>query len=583
MKIRALFFAAICLATLCAHAAAPPTIAASFNPTSIVYGDFSTLTITFSNTQVTAANLTADFVVNLDPMLKNAKAPQPTSNCLHHAEVATADAGTATLTSDGSGMVQIPAQSSCFFSVRVVPKNLPPPNMLSLTVAAGTLQTDLGNNPDPATATLNVSTSPPTVAKQFTPAAIVLGDNSVLTITLNNTDHTAATLLQDFTDNFPLGLEAANPANPASNCIGGGAVTATPGGDSVTLPAGVQIPQQSSCFVSVRVTSNDAGVYMNTIDAGTLQTDLGNSPADASDTLAIASVTPTVAKQFSPSTIMLNGSISTLQITLQNGNHRDISVDEDLVDTLPSHVRIASPANASTNCAGGVALATPGSSTLTLQQNAHIPAQSSCLMTAHVIGDAPGSFINTIPAGALHTDVGNSAASASATLNITAIAPTMTKAFAPTSIVAGTTSTLTLTLANANAVTAQLSASLADTFPNGLVVANPSSAATTCANGAVSAAPGGNTVALMPGAQIPANGSCTVTVSVAAANPASYANSVGAGALQTSLGASTSAANASLTVTTPSGDIAPTLTLSFEKANIAPNGISTLTIALHNA
>ena len=126
----------------------------------------------------------------------------------------------------------------------------------------------------------------------------------------------------------------------------------------------------------------------------------------------------------------------------------------------------------------------------------------------------------------------------------TPIPPTLGKTFSPDIISAGATSTLTITLYNADA-TAASSASVTDTLPGGVVVAD--SATTTC-GGTVTAV--GSTVTLT-GGSIPANGSCTVTVPVIAASAGSYVNSISAGALQTGNGSNAAAAVATLTALLP--------------------------------
>lgn len=128
-------------------------------------------------------------------------------------------------------------------------------------------------------------------------------------------------------------------------------------------------------------------------------------------------------------------------------------------------------------------------------------------------------------------------------------APAVTKAFAPSSIVAGTSSTLTLTLSNAWPAAATLNAALTDSFPTGLVAAATPNASTTCTGGSASATAGGSSVSLAAGAKIPANGTCTVTVNVTSTTAGSYVNTIAAGALQTDRGNNTQAANATLAVT----------------------------------
>lgn len=129
------------------------------------------------------------------------------------------------------------------------------------------------------------------------------------------------------------------------------------------------------------------------------------------------------------------------------------------------------------------------------------------------------------------------------------VAPTLGKAFAPTSVAVGADSTLTITLSNSNATAATLTANLVDTFPSGLVVSSTPAAATTCASGTATASAGGSTVTLGTGAQIPAASSCTVTVAVESAAAGSYTNTLAAGSLVTDAGSNAAPATAGLTVT----------------------------------
>ncbi len=136
---------------------------------------------------------------------------------------------------------------------------------------------------------------------------------------------------------------------------------------------------------------------------------------------------------------------------------------------------------------------------------------------------------------------------------ITALAPpTVAKAFSPSSIAAGGTSTLTITLSNSNA-TALTAAAFNDTYPAGLNNTATPSGATTCAGGSVTAGTNGSSVALS-GGSIPAaiggaDGSCTVTVNVTSAAAGSYSNNLPVGAVTSSGGSNAALATATLMVT----------------------------------
>jgi uncharacterized repeat protein (TIGR01451 family) len=119
------------------------------------------------------------------------------------------------------------------------------------------------------------------VSKIFSPATISPGGITTLTITFTNT-RPLATLQSDFTDNLPSGLVIADTPNLASTCGGSGAATATPGGSTVTLPAGRTIPGGTvsvpgHCTLTVDVTATLVGRYVNTLAVGALHTDKGNN------------------------------------------------------------------------------------------------------------------------------------------------------------------------------------------------------------------------------------------------------------------------------------------------------------------
>jgi outer membrane lipase/esterase len=139
---------------------------------------------------------------------------------------------------------------------------------------------------------------PPTVSQiTFTPATIRTGTTSRLTITLGNANAGAATLTQALTDTLPAGLTIANPTALGGSCTAG-ALAAAAGGRAVSYSTGAAIPA-GGCTIQVNVTGTSATrntYYTDTIPAGALQTNLGNSPAGATSTLTVqaAAVVPNV-------------------------------------------------------------------------------------------------------------------------------------------------------------------------------------------------------------------------------------------------------------------------------------------------
>lgn len=150
----------------------------------------------------------------------------------------------------------------------------------------------------------------PLLSKSFAPNTINAGGVSTLTVTLNNTNTVLSTLTAPLTDNLPAGVFIAALPNVSTTCGGVGAPLATPGGTSVTLPAGRSIPIGGSCTLSVQVTGAIAGTYTNIIPAGSLQTNTGNNTIPASAVLRILATTPAVpVPMLSSWALLLLGSV----------------------------------------------------------------------------------------------------------------------------------------------------------------------------------------------------------------------------------------------------------------------------------
>jgi uncharacterized repeat protein (TIGR01451 family) len=133
--------------------------------------------------------------------------------------------------------------------------------------------------------------------------------------------------------------------------------------------------------------------------------------------------------------------------------------------------------------------------------------------------------------------------------------PTAAKSFTPASIAPGGTSHLTVTLTNPNA-SAITSVSFVDVYPAGLTTAAVPNLTNTCGAAVVS-----NAISFaVSGGTIPASGSCAIGIDVTAAAANIYTNTIPAGGITSSAGSNTSAASASLTVTSAAASPAvPTL------------------------
>lgn len=355
-------------------------------------------------------------------------------------------------------------------------------------------------------------------------------------------------------------------------------------GSSATLGTGTSFAGNILALASITLTTG-AGTNGRLL-ARTGAVTLDGSAVSVCSLAAVpgASIPPTLGKTFSPS-ITNAGTVSTLTVNLSNPAATLATLTSPLVDTLPSGVVIAATPSAATTCGGsGAPLAVAGGSSLTLPAGRTIPASGSCTVTVNVTAAAGGSYINTLPAGALVTNNGNNTAPAVATLTIVSPIPqpTLGKAFSPSTINAGAVSTLTVTLSNPHVAVATLTSALVDTLPTGVVIAATPSATTTCSGtGTPIAVAGSTSITLPAGRSIPATGSCTLTVNVSAAAGGSYTNTLPAGALVTSAGINAAAAIATLTVV-PLVAAPPSLSKAFSPASLNAGGVSTLTVTLSN-
>jgi hypothetical protein len=518
----------------------PPVISKSFNTPSITAGDNSTLTLTLSNSDSTAATITSPLIDTFPSGMLVSGAASTTCGGTVSAVI-----GQSAINLTGGA---IPADGSCTVTVAVT---APVAGAYINSVPSGALITSNGNNVSPAVATLTVTSVttpvlvPPTLGKSFNPASISFGGVSTLVLTLSNSNSVVDTMTAPLTDYLPVGLTVAGAAS--TTC--GGTVDALKGSKSVTLTGGA-IPANGSCTVSVNVSPDCGCAYHNSVKAGALQTDNGSNAAPAVATLTVTKTAPggppKLGKFFYPDEIR-SGGVTTLTITLTNPDATAATLTAPLTDYLPSGMVVYGlPGKGADNTCGGTLTATKGSAYITLT-GGEIPADGSCKLTIFVSVKKAGTYVNSLHRGALKTSNGSNPDQANASLFVSESVgggTQLLKSFSPATIKNDGISTLTITLKNSYALSAKLTMPLDDKMPKGMVVHG--SASNTC-GGVVKATVGKSSVTLIGGA-IPANGSCTVTVRVTAPCN-SYFNNLPRGALQTSNGSNQEPAGASLTVT----------------------------------
>lgn len=369
-------------------------------------------------------------------------------------------------------------------------------------------------------------------AQQFTPgfwkvfAPDTIGPGSVTTLQFNIDNAESPTPVDNlaFTDNLPAGMTIASPANPTSTCAG--TVTAPDGGGTISFSGG-QVGADSSCAITVDVTSSTLGTHTNT--SGDLTSDAGNS-GPATDDLDVAANRPGFSKSFLPSSVPLGGR-STLTFLIDNSDINSADVTNlDFTDLLPLGMAVAAPANASTDCTSSVlpavVTAVPGTNLITLNADgtAAFPvmtAGSTCTVTVDVVGAAVGALGNT--SGELMISDGFTTLScgkANATLNVTVTPVVLVKSFIDDPVPPGTTVTLEFSVFNGDRLNPATNITFTDDLGAALAGLTFSSLVSSDCGGSVSGV-GTTTIALNGGSLGPGD-SCTISANLSV--PASAAN-----------------------------------------------------------
>ena len=257
-----------------------PTVAKTFNPSTIKYNQSSTLTLTLGNSNDVPITLSQNLVDTLPGNVFLAAPATIGGTCITTSPgkvIAANGGGTVTYQSGAA----IPA-GGCTITVPVTSSTM---GDYTNTIGADDLKTDAGTNPAPASASLIVL-APPTLSKSFAPTPIIAGAPSTLTLTLGNPNSHLLTLQSALSDNLPGIVKVANPPSVGGTCPG--AVTAVAGAGTITYASGATIPV-GGCTITLKVAGSTPGVYTNTIPSGGLVTEAGVNAAAATDTLTVAS------------------------------------------------------------------------------------------------------------------------------------------------------------------------------------------------------------------------------------------------------------------------------------------------------
>jgi len=161
------------------------------------------------------------------------------------------------------------------------------------------------------------------------------------------------------------------------------------------------------------------------------------------------------------------------------------------------------------------------------------------------------------------------------TFAVSAIPPTIAKAFAPNSIPLNGTTTLTFNIGNPNSTTALNNITFSDPLPSGLAVAATPNVSNTC--GGTFAPAAADTSLNFSGGTLASSATCTISVDITAST-AGPRHNVSSGITSTeSLTAQGTAASALLTVIAP-----PIFGKGFNPNAIGPAGTSSLAFIVNN-
>lgn len=537
----------------------------SFSPASFQEGGVSTMTITLRNPGDAMTDINFTDTLPAGVTVVSATSPQ----C---AGVVSYEAGWIRLEGGGLSAGTVASPTSCTITA-IVTSSIPGNYTNTLPVGEITYTQNEQPYSNVLAASANVNVYQTGVGmpgggsdsrKAFSPSSIPVGGTSRLTIYLRapaDTNLTGVTL----SDALPAGVVVAAFPNAATSGCGSPVFNPTAGGSLLTFTGG-SIAQAGLCSISVNVTGMDLGIFTNTITLANITNDQGrNVSSNLTASLSVSGLT--VAKSFYPPVVNING-VSTLTITLTNTNSSAI-VSTSLQDNLPTGVRVASVPNLFTTClnanitnSGGNPLS-EGDTTIRMS-GATLPAQVGsvagiCTINVDVVATTPNQKTNMIAAGAVTGNLQGSGLpirnlySASANLGVTELSIDVVKSFDPLTVFAGSVSTMTVTLNNPN--TATLSGiTFTDSLPQsvtepgkGMMIANPPNVSTGTCGGSIQATAGGTSFTFS-GGTLPPNGHCSLTVNVTMNVNGNLINTIGAGAVTASNGA-TNAQPASATLT----------------------------------
>lgn len=383
---------------------------------------------------------------------------------------------------DGGGTIgfsdgRVGALESCIITVDVT-SSAPGTHMN----VSGFLTSSAGAG-DTASDDLTVATDRPGFSKSFAPSTVPLGDRSTLTFTIDNSANALDLTFLAFADNFPTGIEIADPANASTTCgTFDFALTATPGTSVVSLlafgaasPGFEVVVAGGTCTITVDVTATATGSLDNV--TGELTFRNGNnltilSAGKASATLDVTVTPIALTKEFTDDPTP-PGSAVELDFGIFNFDRFDsatgISFTDNLAAALPG---LTFAGLLSNDCGGSVSgIATTG---ITFTGGTLAPEGSCTIRVSLSVPGAatPGTYTNTT--GAIMADIGGSMVTgnmASDDLFVEPV-PLLTKTFVGDPVNPGDSIVLDFTVTNTSSTSSATDIAFQDIFDSVLPTAS---------------------------------------------------------------------------------------------------------------
>jgi uncharacterized repeat protein (TIGR01451 family) len=551
-------------ATLTVTAPGNPILTKVSSPNPVQINSPATLTFTISN----KATLTNDMgftdtlpagVIVSTPATFGGTCTSTTGAAL----VRTATAGGNTIAVTG---VDLAANASCTVTINIQsasPGSYPNTSANISALAAGLTATTLSD-------TLIVER--PTLTKAFSPATMPVNAISTLTFTITNGSQAYAETGLGFTETLPVGVTLANgvTSNTCSGTLTNSANAALSAGDTtVKLASGTLALGQTSCTISVNVTSAAAATYNNlTANVTGLSANLGNS---ATATLVVTPP-PVLSKTFSPVEVGV-AQISTLTFTITNATGNPAQASLAFTDTLPANLVLANGTSSNT-CNGTLTDAAnnplaANATSIKLAGGTMTSGTASCTITVNVLSNTPAAYTNNTTN---MSGVGGGLSTTGLTSTLTVRGTTLTKAYSSPSISFNAGAVLTFTITNSGGNPAQTGLSFTDTLAGIKLFAVPASPQ---CGGTVTGAAGGSTIGFSGGNLAAGVASCTVTVSIYGATTGTFVNN--SGNMSGLSAGMTNSVNATIVV-----NALPDLTKAFSAASMNAGQTVTLTFTISN-